>query len=46
MDTLVECTAYALANPTEDFIVERPEHWVGVMTRTSQQLGRRVDRAR
>ncbi|HRE90663.1 MAG TPA: hypothetical protein PK095_16170, partial [Myxococcota bacterium] len=32
MDALVECTAYALANPTKDFIVERPEQWVGVMT--------------
>ena len=32
MDALVECTAYALANPTKDFIVERPEEWVGVMT--------------
>lgn len=32
MDTLVSCTAYALANPTKDFIVERPEEWVGAMT--------------
>jgi putative transposase len=32
MDTLVECTAYTLANPTNGFIVERPEQWVGVMT--------------
>jgi hypothetical protein len=32
MDTLVDCVAYTLANPTKDFIVERPERWVGVMT--------------
>jgi hypothetical protein len=32
METLVDCAAYALANPTKDFIVERPEQWVGVMT--------------
>jgi hypothetical protein len=32
MDTLVECTAYTLANPTRAFIVERPEQWLGVMT--------------
>jgi hypothetical protein len=32
LDALVECTAYTLANPTKDFIVERPEQWVGVMT--------------
>lgn len=32
MDTLVECVAYTLANPTKDFIVERPEQWIGVMT--------------
>ena len=32
IDALVDCTAYALANPTKDFIVERPEQWVGVMT--------------
>ncbi|HRE87859.1 MAG TPA: hypothetical protein PK095_01855 [Myxococcota bacterium] len=32
MDALVQCTAYTLANPTKDFIVERPEQWVGVMT--------------
>jgi len=31
-DTLVECAAYTLANPTKDFIVERPEEWVGAMT--------------
>jgi len=32
MDTLVECVAYTLANPTKDFIVEDPETWMGVMT--------------
>jgi len=32
VDALVDCTAYALANPTKDFIVERPELWAGVMT--------------
>ncbi|HRE90566.1 MAG TPA: hypothetical protein PK095_15650, partial [Myxococcota bacterium] len=32
VDALVECTAYTLANPTKDFIVERPEQWIGVMT--------------
>ena len=39
MDALVDCTAYALANPTKDFIVERPEQWVGVMTPV-ESLGR------
>ena len=38
LDALVECTAYALANPTKDFIVERPEQWIGVMTPV-EQLG-------
>jgi len=32
MEALVACTAYTLANPSKDFIVERPEQWVGVMT--------------
>lgn len=32
MDALVDCVAYTLANPTKDFIVERPEMWPGVMT--------------
>jgi hypothetical protein len=32
LETLVECVAYTLANPTKDFIVERPEDWIGVMT--------------
>ena len=32
MDTLVGCVAYTLANPTKEFIVERPEMWMGVMT--------------
>ena len=32
MDSLVECTAYTLANPTKDLIVPRPEQWIGVMT--------------
>ncbi len=32
VDTLVDCVAYTLANPTKDFIVERPEQWCGVMT--------------
>ncbi|HRE90345.1 MAG TPA: hypothetical protein PK095_14530, partial [Myxococcota bacterium] len=31
-DALVDCTAYTLANPTKDFIVERPEEWRGAMT--------------
>ena len=38
MDTFVECAAYTLANPTKDFIVERPEQWIGVMTPV-EQLG-------
>jgi len=32
METVVEKVAYTLANPTKDFIVERPEDWIGVMT--------------
>jgi putative transposase len=32
MDTLVAMVAYTLANPTKDFIVERPEMWIGAMT--------------
>jgi hypothetical protein len=32
METVVEKVAYTLANPTKDFIVARPEDWIGVMT--------------
>ena len=31
--TIIEKVAYTLANPTKDFIVERPEDWIGVRTR-------------
>lgn len=30
--TIVEKVAYTIANPTKDFIVERPERWIGVRT--------------
>jgi len=30
LETIVEKVAYTLANPTKDFIVERPEDWIGV----------------
>ncbi len=31
-ETIVEKVAYTLANPVKDFIVPRPEEWIGVMT--------------
>jgi len=33
VQTIVDKVAYTLANPTKDFIVERPEQWNGVRTR-------------
>ena len=38
LETIVEKVAYTLANPTKDFIVERPEEWIGVRTRV-EDLG-------
>ena len=32
METMVDMVAYTLANPTKDFIVEKPEDWAGAMT--------------
>lgn len=36
--TVVEKVAYTLANPTKDFVVKRPEDWIGVRTAV-EQLG-------
>jgi len=33
--SIIEKVAYTLANPTKDFIVERPEDWIGVRTRVA-----------
>jgi hypothetical protein len=32
IDTVIAKVAYTLANPVKDFIVPRPEAWIGVMT--------------
>jgi putative transposase len=42
MATVVEKVAYTLANPTKDFIVARPETWLGVMTPV-ETLGEGLD---
>lgn len=36
MESVVTATAYVLANPTKDFIVEQPESWVGVRTNVAE----------
>ena len=32
VDTIIEKVAYTLANPVKDFVVARPEAWIGAMT--------------
>jgi len=36
IETIVQKVAYTLANPTKDFIVERPEDWIGVRTKVAE----------
>jgi hypothetical protein len=35
IESIIEKVAYTLANPTKDYIVERPEDWIGVRTKVA-----------